>query len=66
MESGEQYRELNKKYFDLFEKIELINNRFSNMYLTMTENKKNIRKCAETISQITELLKLKKEGENNG
>ena len=56
---SKEIREMNKKYLDLFEEINLINSRFANMYLTMTENKKNIRKCSEVTSQITELLKLK-------
>ena len=46
---SKEIREMNKKYLDLFEEINLINSRFANMYLTITENKKNIREHSELL-----------------
>ena len=53
-----EFRDINKKYLNLSEDVKLGDKRFSNMWLRLIENEKNIERCAKSIDNIVKLLKL--------
>ena len=53
-----EIRDINKKYLNLSEDVKLGDKRFSNMWLRLIENEKNIERCAKSIDNIVKLLKL--------